>query len=241
MTDDVTSGRVARIHEAPLMREQVYQVLLDRLVKGELQPGDHVPERVVALELGVSSTPVKEALRRLENEGFVHAIPRRGVVVSENARTSLGDVVAVRAWLESLAARLTAARFASGDIGDQQRARMAQAAKSVVPRGTHSDPAAMARVNAEFHDLLRHLSGNRLIVQFVGTVLSIDSAVRLQALSDADELRRGIAEHQAIARAVLAGDPAEAELLMRDHVLRSGAHTLGIVVAGTPPEEGDDL
>ena len=94
-----------------------------------------------------------------------------------------------------------------------------------VPPAT-SRPSSGSTV--EFHDLLRHLSGNRLIVQFVGMLLGVDSAVRRQALSEPAELRRGINEHRRVFQAVVAGDQDDAERLMREHVLRTAQHTLGV-------------
>ena len=67
------------IRSVPLIRDQAYQVLLEQIVGGALLPGDRISERTVAAQLGISTTPIKEALRRLENEGFVQSQPRRGV------------------------------------------------------------------------------------------------------------------------------------------------------------------
>lgn len=211
------------IQEAPLIRDQVYQVLLTKLISGELAPGDKITERVTASELGISTTPVKEALRRLENEGFVRTMPRRGIVVGENALTSFEQVITVRGWLEGLAARLCATRFGAGEIDD--------AAALTEPLDLMRDPILrpvdeIVQINASFHDAVRALSGNRVIVQFVGTLLGVDAAVRKAALSDPDELQRGNREHIDVGDAILAGDADRAELLMRGHVLRSGDHTL---------------
>lgn len=211
------------IREAPLIRDQVYQVLLTKLINGDLEPGDRITERVTAQELGISTTPVKEALRRLENEGFVRTMPRRGIVVGENALTSFEQVITVRAWLEGLGARLCAARVADGQL--------AGVAALTEPLELMKDPILrpvpeIIEINASFHDAIRDLSGNRVIVQFLGTLLGVDAAVRERALSDPDELQRGNAEHIDVGDAILDGDPDRAEALMRSHVLRSGDHTL---------------
>ncbi|PZF84229.1 GntR family transcriptional regulator [Jiangella anatolica] len=211
------------IQEAPLIRDQVYQLLLTKLISGELTPGDKITERVTAHDLGVSTTPVKEALRRLENEGFVRTIPRRGIVVGENALTSFEQVITVRGWLEGLAARLCATRVAGGELTD--------VATLTEPLALMKDPILrpvpeIIEINAAFHEAIRDLSGNRVIVQFLGTLLGVDAAVRKRALQDPDELQRGNAEHIDVGDAILDGDPDRAEALMRSHVLRSGDHTL---------------
>ncbi|MBB5791206.1 GntR family transcriptional regulator [Jiangella mangrovi] len=217
--------RMPLIQEAPLIRDQVYQVLLTKLISGELAPGDKITERLTASELGISTTPVKEALRRLENEGFVRTIPRRGIVVGENALTSFEQVITVRAWLEGLAARLCAVRVAAGEIDGPTLEAL------TVPLALMKDPILrpvdeIVGINASFHEAIRELSGNRVIVQFVGTLLGVDAAVRKRALADPEELQRGNAEHIDVGDAILDGDADRAEALMRSHVLRSGDHTL---------------
>lgn len=224
-----------QLRAVPLIRDQVYELLLEQLISGALRPGDRITERVTASRLGISTTPIKEALRRLENEGFVRTLPRRGVVVSENALTSIADVIAVRAWLESLAARLAAERFAAGQVGDAERARLTATLSAMAEPGPTSLDAVI-ELNARFHDTVRELSANRLVVQFVGMLLGVDAAVRRQALSEPEELHRGLAEHRQIGEAIVAGQPDEAERFMREHVLRSGSHTISAHAEQTDEE-----
>ena len=80
-----------------------------------------------------------------------------------------------------------------------------------------------------------------MVIQFVGTLLGIDAALRKQALSEPEERRRGLAEHTAIGEAILAGDPELAERLMREHVLRAGAHTMSIQQAAIDRPDGREL
>lgn len=216
------------IAEAPLIRDQVYEVLLDKLIGGELQPGDRITERVTAGELGVSTTPVKEALRRLENEGFVRTMPRRGIVVSDHALAAVEHAITVRAWLEGLAARLAATQFADDPRNAQASSayRELSAALAAMKDPIRRSVDETVDINSRFHDAIRTLAGNRVITQFVGILLGVDAAIRRRALSDPDELQHGNREHIQIAEAVLAGKADQAEDLMREHVLRSGAHTL---------------
>ncbi|WP_432995584.1 GntR family transcriptional regulator [Dactylosporangium sp. CA-233914] len=216
------------------MRERVYETILQDIIAGRLAPGDRITERVLARSLGISTTPVKEALRRLENEGYVSAVPRTGVVVKETALTSVGDVVVARAWLEGLAARLVAERFAGGGLPAGQRAELAEVVGEMgrAPAEAGLDLELVVTINARFHDLIRTMSGNRLIGQFVGVLLGVDSALRRHLLTDEAELRRGLAEHLAVYEAVCAGDPDRAETRMREHILRSASR----VVATTRQE-----
>jgi len=206
-----------------LIRDDVYRVVVDQIVSGELRPGDRLSERTMAAKLGVSRTPVKEALRRLENEGFVRTLPRRGIVVDSSAQASVEDAVNVRAVLEALAAGLVARGVRNSaqhpaEISDQLSLLIAEMRRLSRLR----DPEALWSVNSGFHELIRRLSGNRYVVQLSSPVLAVDAAVRRRALLDLTEMRRGVREHAKIAEAILAGREAAAEVAMRDHILRSG-------------------
>lgn len=211
-----------------LRRERVYQAILEDIVAGRLSPGDRVSERGLAERLGLSTTPVKEALRRLENEGFVTAVPRQGVLVRDTAITSIGDVVLVRAALEGLAARLVAARVADGTLPEQDATTLA-AAVDDMRRGATATLDDVVAVNSRFHDLIRTLSGNRLLVQFMGVLLGVDAAMRRHLLVDVDEMRRGLDEHVAVYEAIIAGDVELSEERMRDHILRSARQAFSAV------------
>jgi DNA-binding GntR family transcriptional regulator len=135
-------------------------------------------------------------------------------------------VSAVRAALETLAPRGAAERFAAGAVGAEARQRLEDSVAALAGIDTADVPDVVA-LNTAFHDTVRELSANRVVVQLVGLLLGVDAAVRRQALSEPDELRRGVAEHRQVGEAILAGQPDEAERLMREHILRAGSHTIG--------------
>lgn len=222
-----------QIQEVPLLRDQVYQVLVEMLVSGQLTPGDRVTERALADQLGISTTPVKEALRRLDNEGFVHTLPRRGIRVSENALTSMEQVIVVRANLEGLAARLAADRLGTLELEGNGAYEDLLATLELMRDAVRRPVPETIEINTRFHQAIQTLSGNRLIEQFLGTIHGVDIAVRRRALTDPEELQRGNVEHIAIGDAVLACDADLAESLMREHVTRSATHTIRQPVADT--------
>lgn len=208
---------------AGLIRDDVYRAVVDQIVTGELRPGDRLSERTISADLGVSRTPVKEAVRRLENEGFVRTLPRRGIVVDTSAQASVEDAVNVRAVLEALAAGLVARTVGhSAQASAEVRGQLSRTITEMRRFHPLRDAEALWTVNSRFHEQIRALSGNRYIVQLSSTVLAVDSAVRRRALSDLAEIRRGVREHAQIAEAILDGDEAAAEAAMREHILRSG-------------------
>lgn len=208
-----------------LMRDRAYETILEDIIDGSLVAGDRISEREIASRLAISTTPVKEALRRLENEGFVTAVARQGVFVSDAAITSLQDVVVARAWLEGLASRLAAERWATGSVTDAERRAFADVVGTMTELIETSDLDPVVTANSEFHLMVRTLSANRPIIQFVGILLGVDTAMRRHILSDRAEFTLGLKEHLSVHDAIVAGDGDLAEQRMRSHILRSAHDT----------------
>jgi DNA-binding GntR family transcriptional regulator len=210
-----------------LIRDEVYTAVIQQIVSGTLSAGDRLSERLLAAEFGVSRMPVKEAMRRLENEGFVRIIPRRGIIIARSATEAVQDAVNVRAVFEALAAGLVARRLAHDDPeASAIRQELVQLLRDMRAASRQRDVDALQVVNARFHEAIRLRSGNRYITQFAAVVIAVDRAVRQQALADLDEQRRGVREHIQVATVILDGVEDSAELAMRAHVLRSGEHVL---------------
>lgn len=220
---------------ASLTRDDVYRAVVEKIVSGQLRPGHRLSERTLAASLGVSRTPIKEAVRRLENEGFVRTAPRQGIVVATSAQDSVLDAVRVRAVLEGLAARLVADTLSCGTAAPDTR-RVLSALLAEIRRASRSrDVDRLRAVNADFHAGIRQACGNRYVVHMSSAVLAVDSAVRRRALADRAEMRRGEREHLDIGRYILDGDAAAAEQAMRAHILRSGQFVLDRAEAASEP------
>lgn len=202
-----------------LVRDYVYDQLLDAIVSGRIQPGEWIRERQVAAELGVSTTPVKEAVRRLDNEGLVVSEPRRGAYVSQAVRTSIEEVLTIRATLEALAARWAATKLDRGD----RRLPLDDVAAQL--RAFDWDGAGwqerLAELNTSFHERVREVGGNLFIGRFVRVLLGLDASVRRRALQFPEEARRGWEEHLALYDAIVARDAERAAGIAEEHVLRS--------------------
>ena len=205
-----------------LIRDEAYRAVVEQIVCGALRPGDRLSERTLAAQLGVSRMPIKEAMRRLENEGFVRTTPRQGIVIAMSAQDSVLDAVRVRAVLEGLAASLVARAFAAdGGFGDT-RERLAAALTEMRRASRARDLERLRAVNTQFHEVVRVGCGNRYIAHMSSAVLAVDSAVRRRALADLSEMRIGVREHVKIGQRILDGDDVGAEASMRAHIIRSG-------------------
>jgi DNA-binding GntR family transcriptional regulator len=201
------------------LREHVHETLRRAIIAGEIPSGTVLNERQVATELGVSTTPLKEALRRLEGEGLVVTEPRRGVRVTFDARQA-EEMALARAALEGMIARVAAGRMDEAGAAGLRGfvADMGQATAA-------GDTDRLIALNERFHDAIHDLSGCRYLQRIlVGQRVYVHTA-RALILGDPEERRRALAEHTAICEALIRRDADGAERCMRDHVLRSaGQH-----------------
>jgi DNA-binding GntR family transcriptional regulator len=203
---------------SPLNRDKVYEALLDAIIGGRLKPGDRIRERDMADQMGISTTPVKEAIRRLETDGLVLTAPRRGAVVSDAALTSVREIVRIRADLESFGARLVAQRI---DADGRRELDRVAALLHELNEVESIDFEAVTQGNDVFHQTIRELSRNRFIVHFVQVLSAFDRTVRHAALADPDEVARAFPEHIAIYEHIRDGRADAAEDAMRQHIMRT--------------------
>ena len=197
-----------------VLREQVKEVLLERILRGELRPGDRLVETRIAQELGTSQAPVREALRDLELANLVESEPFRGARVRDVSDEEMLQVFPVRAALEELAAK-EAARSAKGDVSalEAEIGAMRAAAK----RG---DVRVQVAHDISFHRAVAELSGNRVLLQaWLALGIEVPTAFAVYwTYFDAMEL---VQFHLPIMEAIRAGHVARAGSEARAHVRRT--------------------
>jgi DNA-binding GntR family transcriptional regulator len=211
--------RVFRPADVRSLRDLAYDDIRDAILGGRLVPGQRVKERDVAAQMGISTTPVKEALRRLEQEGLVVSQPRRGAVVSDLVTIPVEEIEEIRGALEAIAARLAAAR-----LTDEELARLA---------GLVAEMAALTREMREpqqrvegvttFHRMILEGSRNDFLVRFVGTLVPFERVHQSEYL-DAAEAQASQRDHEAILDALRRRDGEAAAREMRDHYDRGRAY-----------------
>ncbi|MDT0303822.1 GntR family transcriptional regulator [Streptomonospora wellingtoniae] len=205
------SGRVQR--PVPL-RETVYETILNLIITREFPPGRHLVESELAEQLGVSRQPVREALQRLSNEGWVDLRPGYGAFVHTPTESEADQLLAVRAVLETEAARL-----AAGTAAPEQVEHLRELWRAGVAAVDDADVDSVVTANADFHRGVIEASGNRVLAELAAQV---DRRVRWYYAPIARS--RGMAswdEHAEIIAAVAGGDAAEAARLMNDHTERT--------------------
>jgi DNA-binding GntR family transcriptional regulator len=214
LMDGLGAADVSPLQRPAPLRESVYEALTQMIIAGRLHPGQHLVEVELARLLGVSRQPVREALQRLHNEGWVDLRPGYGAMVHVPAEDEVDQLLNVRTVLESEAARL-AAENASAEGISELREMCATGTRMV----KEDDIDGAVRVNAEFHRTIAELSGNRFIADFAAQV---DRRVRWYYTPVAPA--RGQAswrEHARLITAIADRDPDKAAQVMREHTERT--------------------
>jgi len=176
-------------------------------------------EKRLAAALGVSRTPVREALARLEHEGLVRIVPRRGVYVVRKSKAEIIEMITVWAALEGMAARLVCDRAAEEDIGSL-RALFSDFEDGALRFRLNEYSVA----NLRFHQRIIELAQSPLILSMANGLLMHVRAVRGHAIGEDDRVERSIADHMHIIEALEARDADLAERLVRDHALDLAGH-----------------
>ncbi|GEM90804.1 GntR family transcriptional regulator [Oceanithermus desulfurans] len=200
-----------RIERPNLVREAAYERLKRRILEGVLRPGARLSEPALAQALGVSRTPVREALQRLAQEGLVELRPGRGARVRVLSPREVEEVYEVRALIEGEAAARAAGRC------DEAGLRRLEAALDVLETADPDDYAAQIAADERFHALLVAASGNRVLEQVFH---DLDAALALtrQFSRDLNQTPETRAQHRAIVAAIHAGDAAAARAAAEAHV-----------------------
>ncbi|MGO4250235.1 GntR family transcriptional regulator [Paenarthrobacter sp. RAF54_2] len=192
--------------------EQVYQLVLEGIVTGTFAQGGRLRERELSDMYGVSRIPVREAIQRLEQDGFVATFPRRGAVVRQLTLTDVNELFDVRLCLETFAARMAATRVAEGHSAGRLEELM-EASNAAIDEDRADD---VALISAELHAEIVRLSGNRLLIESVKPLFGRMRWIFGLAHNRSNELQRD--EHKELCNAILKGRPDLAYSLAYTHI-----------------------
>ena len=195
------------------LRDVVFNTLRQAILRGELQPGERLMEIQLAQRLGVSRTPVREAIRKLELEGLVLMIPRRGAEVAEITRQDLEDVLEVRVALEELAVK-----DACEHITDEQLQDLKKAANEFKRSLEGTDLVACAEADIHFHEIIYAATNNKRLVQMLNNLREQMYRYRMENLKDKRTYRTLVEEHDAIRRALKKHDKEKAGAAINVHI-----------------------
>lgn len=197
--------------------ERAYNTLRAGIIEGVHPPGARVIEQDVAASAGVSRTPVREALRRLEAEGLLRFEPHRGAFVTSWSVQDAEDIFELRSMLEGYGARLAAAKATAEDT-----ARLRMLAKAQCKEAADRSPGYLERIadlNSQFHHCLEQVAGSARLQATLRTISSAPLILQTFRDYDGDDLNRSAHHHLEIVDAIEAGDGHWAESVMRSHVM----------------------
>lgn len=201
-----------RIRNRPNLSEAVYEVIKEGLVNGTLEPGTKIKEEEIARQLGVSRTPVREAIHKLEREGLVEIIPRYGTFIVSISPKDVREIYDIRGALEALALRSGFSR-----IDKKKLLEMGELHKRCEQPVKKGDLDSFIEVDAKFHDLIIKASGNDRLIRLMWNLKNQIRVSKLESLSVPGRAEKSLKEHENIISAVFEGDKEKAERLLREH------------------------
>ena len=206
------------------LRDVVFNTLRRAILKGELEPGERLMEIALANKLGVSRTPIREAIRKLELEGLVVMIPRKGAEVARITEKDLRDVLEVRTSLEKLAIELACDRITEDDIYVVRNELMDAlhdlklACKNFEESFGKDDLTTIAEKDVAFHDIIFRSTKNARLIQILNNLREQMYRYRLEYLKDTQSHDRLVEEHQRIVDAIIDKNKEEAVRLIQEHI-----------------------
>ncbi len=195
------------------LRDVVFNTLRQAILTGELKPGERLMEIHLANRLGVSRTPIREAIRKLELEGLVTMIPRRGAEVAQITEKSMKDVLEVRRTLDALSAELACER-----ISKEEEEALKQACLNFEAAVKTKDTKAIAKADVAIHDIIAAATGNQRLIQLINNLAEQMYRYRFEYIKDASQHERIIEEHRIIYESIVKKDKEAAAEMAKTHI-----------------------
>lgn len=195
------------------LRDVVFNTLRQAILRGELKPGERLMEIQLANKLGVSRTPIREAIRKLELEGLVLMIPRKGAEVAEITEKSLRDVLEVRRALEELAVQLVCEKITEEEIEELKAA--AREFENVLKDG---DITKIAEADVRFHDVIYMATDNQKLIQLLNNLREQMYRFRVEYLKREEVRPQLLAEHEEIIATIERREKATATKVVCEHI-----------------------
>lgn len=215
--------------------EKAYRTVRARIMRGQYGEQAHITELEICKASGVSRTPVREALRRLQAEGFVTIAPNHGAVVSHWNSAEMDDLFELRALLESYGVERAAQRITPEGLAELRKLAEAQYRESTLR--TEGYTQRIGEYNRRFHHVLHQFAESRRLINVLAPLVEVPTMLRTFSQYEPDELIRSAEDHRHLVKALESGKSGAAAKLMRQHILaaRTSLHHDGRPVAKSAP------
>lgn len=209
----MTSDFSIHMDEYLPLRDVVFNTLRQAILKGELKPGERLMEMALAERLGVSRTPIREAMRKLELEGLVVMVPRRGAQVANITEKDLNDVLEVRIALENMAIEKACRRMT-----EEQMKKLWMAAREFEQNMEDGNLVKLAEADVKFHEIIYEASGNARLIQVLNNLREQIYRYRVEYLKEEETRQVLVREHQELYQAIRERDEEKARRISFAHI-----------------------
>ena len=206
------------------LRDVVFNTLRQAILRGELKPGERLMEIQLANKLGVSRTPIREALRKLELEGLVNMVPRKGAEVADITEKSLRDVLEVRKALEELSVQLACEKITEEEI--EELKRVAERFKDTLH---DQDVTKIAEADVAFHDVIYTATDNQKLILLLNNLREQMYRYRVEYLKKEEAYPQLIAEHEELIDNISKRNKEEATRIMCEHIDNQVATVINVI------------
>lgn len=206
------------------LRDVVFNTLRQAILRGELKPGERLMEIQLANKLGVSRTPIREALRKLELEGLVNMVPRKGAEVADITEKSLRDVLEIRKALEELSVQLACEKITEEEI--EELKRVAERFKDTLD---DQDVTKIAEADVAFHDVIYTATDNQKLILLLNNLREQMYRYRVEYLKKEEAYPQLIAEHEELIDNISKRNKEEATRIMCEHIDNQVATVINVI------------
>lgn len=195
------------------LRDVVFNTLREAILRGDLVPGERLMELQLAAKLGVSRTPIREAIRMLEQEGLAITIPRKGAIVAGMTEKDMQDVLEIREALEELSVQV-----ACDKITDEEIAKLRESMEKFETSLKSGDIKRMAETDVEFHDVIYQATDNPKLINMLNNLREQMYRYRVEYLKNPSNHEQLLQEHEAIYRGIMEKDKDAVTEMIRRHI-----------------------
>lgn len=203
------------------LRGRIFHQLQNDILNGRYQPGESLVEKKLSDELGVSRTPIREAIRQLELEGLVQSFPNRGVVVTGISAKDIEDIYTIRMMIEGLAAR-----WAAEKITDVELSELKEAIEFEEFYTLKNDAEHLLKFDSRFHEIIFRACKSKPLMHTLSTFHHYVQKARCLSLRSPDRAKMVLEEHRAIYKAIMDRNPEMAEKLTIEHVRNASVNMM---------------
>jgi len=206
-----------RIEEPKLLSEDIAESIKKAIIKGKFKPGEKISEGELAESMGTSRTPLREAFRKLENEGFIEIIPRKGAVVTEIFPEEASDLYQIKSVLEGLAAKLAVSKITEKDVDRLEKIN--EDLKGLIDK---NDIEMFYKTHQRFHEVFVKVCGNHRLIQMVRNLNDHFKRYGIVSLTLPGQFENATRQHAEIVEAFRQGSETQVEAKVRQNVMTGG-------------------